>query len=365
MTKVLALVTDCYGGYGGIAQYNQDFVSALSRFDGAPEITVLPRLADEEPGSLPRGVVQLPAIRSRLRYSVKAVWATVRIRPDVIFCGHVYHARLARLVAALVGARVVSQVHGVEVWPALPAKMRDALLSADIVLCVSNDTRNRLIAHEPRLAPICAVVANTVGAAFTPGNRSAARKRFAASHDFLLLSVGRLDKRDCYKGHDRVIPLLQQLHIGERRVRYIIAGKGNDRSRLERLAEYHGVSGLVQFLDAVPHEALPDLYRAADLFVLPSTGEGFGIVFIEAMACGTLAIGLDAGGAGDALCDGYLGIAAAPDDFPAALIDAVRRAHCVSDEARLSLATRTREKFGKDAFERKLETVIRPLIEHL
>ena len=76
----------------------------------------------------------------------------------------------------------------------------------------------------------------------------------------------------------------------------------------------------MRFLGAVDQNCLVDAYRAADLFVMPSTGEGFGIAFLEAMACGTPALGLDVAGARDALADGELGTAVSDeDDLPAAI----------------------------------------------
>ena len=360
---MLALMTDAYGGYGGIAQYNQDFSGVLDRWDKVARILILPRITPDQRVAPGGKIDQRRAIRGRILYSVNALWTALRLRPDVVFCGHLYHGRLARLIAALVGARVVSQVHGIEAWDTLPRKTIAALRAAELILCVSNDTRRRLIEQEATLASTSAVVPNTVGAAFTPGDRAAARARFGVGDDFVLLSVGRLDVEERYKGHDRIIPLLRGLPVGDRPLRYIVAGKGPDRARLERLAAEHKVSDLVHFLDSVPGEALPDLYRAADLFALPSTGEGFGIVFIEAMACGTPAIGLDVGGAGDALCNGELGIAVTPDAFPEALDRAVRVSGRQSPEDRLALAARVHAKFGHAAFDAKVKAVLEPLFD--
>ncbi len=365
MTKILALVTDGYGGYGGTARYNQDLAEALDRWERVSSVVMLPRIAPEP--FLPPGgkIVQLPAIRSRVRYSLRAMWIALRTRPDLIFCGHIYHGALAHHIARLIGARVVAQVHGVEAWAPLPRQTIRSLVATDRILCVSANTRHRLIEQEAALASSTAVVPNTVGGAFTPGDRHAARARFGLGDDFVLLSVARLDGGKPYKGHDRIIPLLRGLDTGDRRLRYIIAGKGPGRQHLERLGVECGVGDIVQFLEDVSAEALPDLYRAADLFALPSTGEGFGIVFIEAMACGTMAIGLDVGGAGDALCDGELGIAVAADAFPEALERAVRVTGRQSDADRLALAARVRSRFGHAAFETKLRAVLEPVLDRI
>ena len=162
----------------------------------------------------------------------------------------------------------------------------------------------------------------------------------------MLLTVGRLDSRERYKGHDRVILLLSQLVAQGHDVVYVVVGEGDDRSRLEKLALEAGLDERVRFLGSLKRKQLVDAYRMADLFVMPSTGEGFGIVYVEAMASGTPALGLDAVGARDALADGELGMVASAEEFPvvlARLLGAPR-----PDPT--ALATAVRARFGQDAF---------------
>jgi glycosyltransferase involved in cell wall biosynthesis len=95
---------------------------------------------------------------------------------------------------------------------------------------------------------------------------------------------------------------------------YIIVGDGDDRSRLESLARECGVVDQVCFAGRVAPEQLPDYYRLADVLVMPSTGEGFGIVFLEAMASGVRVIGGNQDGSVDPLADGQLGRAIDPNN---------------------------------------------------
>jgi phosphatidyl-myo-inositol dimannoside synthase len=162
----------------------------------------------------------------------------------------------------------------------------------------------------------------------------------------VLLSVGRLDARERYKGQDRVIRLLPALRERLGDVVYLIAGDGDDRPRLEALSRDCGVAEHVCFLGQVSDADLPDLYRAADLFVLPSTGEGFGIVFLEAMASGTPALGLAVMGAVDALADGELGDAV--DE--AGLFEAVVRRLQLPRRDPAALAAAVGTRFGRAAF---------------
>ena len=89
---------------------------------------------------------------------------------------------------------------------------------------------------------------------------------------------------------------------------------GDDLPRLRALADQLGVSHATVFAGAPAASDLPDYYNACDLFVMPSSGEGFGIVFIESLACGKPVVAGDADGARDAVLDGALGRMVAPTD---------------------------------------------------
>jgi phosphatidylinositol alpha-1,6-mannosyltransferase len=116
-----------------------------------------------------------------------------------------------------------------------------------------------------------------------------------------------MDSRECYKGHDRVIAAIPQLVAMDHDICYAIVGEGDDRDRLEALAKGAGAVERVCFLCALGLLNPVVTFHAADLFVMPSSGEGFGVTFLEAMASGTPAVGLGVAGAKDALRDGELG----------------------------------------------------------
>lgn len=349
--RVLALVTEAFGGYGGIAQYNRDFLAALASNENIGEVVVLPRLGFASDEELPRGVLQRGAVFNRLRYSAGAFLEAARSKPDIVFSGHLYMGALSLALARLHRARLISQLHGTEIWKPVSMLNLIPLERSDQVLCVSRDTKAKY-ETQARDKQNAIVVANTVGADFTPGDRIGARKRFEVGDDFALLTVARLDKREGYKGHDKIIQALPHLvGPGRRQITYLIAGVGDDSPRLERLVAELGVTDRVRFLGKVPFEALPDLYRAADLFVLPSTGEGFGIVFLEAMACETPAFGVAAGGAPDALGDGDLGVLADPFvDITAPLQSAI---YAASGDRELRSST-VQQRFGIQSFRRRV-----------
>jgi phosphatidylinositol alpha-1,6-mannosyltransferase len=345
--RMLALVTEAFGGRGGIAQYNRDLLEALCRTDVVGSIDILPRLCPDEVRDAPSPVRQHGPVSGRIAYSSRAIKLAYQTRPDVVFCGHLYMAPIAALAAKLVGARLIVQLHGIEIWQRPGELVRRALEAADRIFCVSRDTRSRLLAATNVAPERVDVIPNTVAADYTPDHKAASRDTYGVGKSFVLLSVGRLDSREAYKGQDRIIERLPALIERGRDIVYLIAGEGDDRSRLQRLADEKGIASRVRFIGHVPRADLPSLYRMADLFVLPSSGEGFGIVFLEAMACGTPALGLAVGGATDALGEGELGYAPTYDS----LTETFARAVSAAPADHVDLASRVHARFGRERFE--------------
>lgn len=322
--RILALVGDCYGGQGGIARYNRDLFESLAA--GGAEILVLPRLGDADGLALPPGIRQKRAISGRLLFSLAALWSAWRVRPvDIVFCGHVYMAPLAWLLARLAGAHCWLQAHGADIWRDRPDAERRAIEAADQVTTVSRATRRILLGRTNLSPERVRVLPNTVGEQFVPGPPSEAlRARLGLGKGPILLTVGRLASGERYKGHEQVFAALPALRAIFPGLVHVVAGEGDDRARLEVRATELAPAGAVRFLGFVPDEELPGLYRLADLFVMPSSEEGFGIVYLEAAACGLRVVGGAGGGGGDAIPDERVGVIVDPLD-QTALIDAVQR----------------------------------------
>jgi phosphatidylinositol alpha-1,6-mannosyltransferase len=343
--SMLALVGDAFGGRGGIAQYNRDFLGALMGAGAVSFIHVLPRkIAD--PVAPPDGIIQDKPRPGRISYCVGTLHAALRRRVDIVFCGHLHMAPLAALIARLKRAKLVMQTHGIEAWRRPSRLCRAAVEAADVVLCVSRFTRARVLDWAAIVPERVLVLPNTVASAFTPGDGSALREAWGLQGKRVLLTVGRMDGHERYKGHDRVIAVVPQLVAEGHDVAYVVLGDGDDRDRLAALAHEAGVGHRVRFHGAVSQETLVEAYRMADLFVMPSTGEGFGIAFLEAMASGTPALGLAAAGAPDALTDGEFGTAVAEAD----LASAIGRALVAPRPEPRELAAKVSARFGHEPF---------------
>ena len=314
--RVLALVTDAFGGHGGIAQYNRDFLSALARCDRVGDVIVLPRLGGRSVGAMPNGVQQLHAVENRLAYSVATLWTAIKHQPiHLVFCGHLRMVPLAAVIARALRVPLWVQVHGIEAWRELSAPQRRSVESAMMISSVSRHTRHRLLQWVGIDPARVKVLPNTVNPQYHPGPKPGYLiDRHAASGKKVLMTVSRLAGSEQYKGHDRVIRTLSRVLSHHPDTIYLIVGDGDDRLRLESLAVECGVVKNVQFTGWVPPEELPDYFRLADVFVMPSAGEGFGIVFLQAMATGVRVIGGSQDGSRDALCDGAIGTLVDPEN---------------------------------------------------
>jgi phosphatidylinositol alpha-1,6-mannosyltransferase len=136
----------------------------------------------------------------------------------------------------------------------------------------------------------------------------------------IIMTVGRLDER---KGHDMVIRAMAHVVKQFPNVVYMVVGKGREEQRLKNLADTLKLQNLVIFTGFVADESLPDYYNLCDVFVLPNREteshnqlkgdyEGFGVVFLEASACGKPVIAGNSGGSSEAVIDGITGLMVDP-----------------------------------------------------
>jgi len=122
-----------------------------------------------------------------------------------------------------------------------------------------------------------------------------------------ILTVGRLSASERYKGVDTLIRALAELQVRGTNVALDVVGAGDDLGRCERLAVENGVQSFVRFHGRVDESTLQELYAGCDIFAMPSKGEGFGIVFLEAMRHGKPCIGGNHGGTPEVIDHGVTG----------------------------------------------------------
>ena len=352
--RILALISDAFGGHGGIAKFNRDLLTALCADAAVQEVNALPRHVPEPPGVLPDKLnYVVKAARGKLRYTVAALISTFRApRSTLILCGHIHLLPIAFLIRLLLRLRfplrapcpLLLIIHGIDAWQPTRSWLLNWLVRRiDVFVSVSETTRERFLKWAKPNGARGFILPNSVDLAqFTPGPKHPALlEKYGLRDRRILLTVARLSSQERYKGVDEVMEALPELAKTIPNISYLIVGDGTDRERLSNKARSLGlrveergerraeggeqrseignqksefgiresdVSPSLSQLPAsvsafrVPHSAFSapsvifagrigdvekvDHYRLADAFVMPGRGEGFGIVYLEAMACG-------------------------------------------------------------------------------
>lgn len=247
---------------------------------------------------------------------IKSLWLALTHRFTAIHAGRALPEGItAWLVARLTLHPVVIYAHGEELttWGrgGKYKAMRFALCHADQVIANSEFTRDELLKMGVDDKRIHLIYPGVDVTRFRPDLKYADLRQSVGVTDTgkLILSVGRLSRR---KGFDQVIQAIPALIRAELDVQYVLIGIGEDWDYLLGLAREYGVSERVHLLGHVSADDLPRWYNACDVFIMPNREingdtEGFGMVFIEAAACGKPAIAGQAGGTGAAVEDGVTG----------------------------------------------------------
>jgi glycosyltransferase involved in cell wall biosynthesis len=244
----------------------------------------------------------------RVKMALALLRYLLQKRPQRVFCGHIKLAGLIQTFCQLLGIPYTVLTYGKEVWEPLKNSERRALASAAKIWTISRYSRDQACAAngiDPKKVQMlpCAIDGNK----FTPGDKAPElMEKYGLNNAKVLMTVARLWSGDIYKGVDVTIRALPQIIQVFPEVKYLVIGRGDDQPRLAQLAEDLGVSDRVIFAGFVPTEALMLHYRLADAYIMPSQ-EGFGIVYLEAMACGVPVLSGDDDGSADPLQDGKLG----------------------------------------------------------
>jgi len=308
---------------GGIGNFSRELARAFRSFDHDISLNGFLDRPGTWEGLTLSGAGYLPRITAKPAFAALLLSGCARKRPDLIVSSHINFGPIARLAKSLFGIRYMLVAHGVDVNDRMSSLNLQALRNADRIIAVSAWTRDRLLALGGIHADRIALLPNTVDTTKfrVRGFPESLRKRYRLSMDErVLLTVARLGPTSAlggYKGCDRVLEALPAIAADAGPIRYVIVGEGPDRARLEGIARDLDVEAMVTFAGFVPEDELPDHYRLADVFAMPSTGEGFGIVFLESMASGTPVVAGNADGSVDALNKGELGRLADPNDVQA------------------------------------------------
>jgi glycosyltransferase involved in cell wall biosynthesis len=300
---------------GGIQSYVKDVLSAYLAEPSTPPADVfLLRDSCDSPNPLEGGKLTFHYLKgghSLWERSKLAATLTKQLMTGSyqhVVCGHVRLTPLVGPLCDLFQVPYTNVIYGKEVWKPVPPLQHRALRKAQGMWAISRYSRdlacqsNQLCPSKFHMMP-CIVD----GDVFYPGpKRSDLLQQYGLDDRLVLMTVARLWSGDIYKGVDVTIRALPKILQAFPDVKYLVVGRGDDQPRLAQLAKDLGVEKQVVFAGFVPTEDLVDHYRLADAYVMPSK-EGFGIVYLEAMACGVPTLSGDDDGSADPLQDGKLG----------------------------------------------------------
>jgi len=335
--RILGLVTEAFGSQGGIADYNRNVLAALCEMPEVKEVVALPRLLARPLGDLPHTLdFRWAAAGSKWRFLREAYGAT-RERFHLVVCGHINLLPVAAPLALSLKTPLALIVHGVEAWqPHGSFLVRSLVDQVDAVWAVSRFTQDAFAVWSAIPPEKFEIVPNAIDLdRYRPGPRNPLLvHRYGLAGRKIMMTLCRLHGRERYKGLDEVLAVMPRLIRHEPGLTYLIAGDGDDRRRLEEKAAALGLDGHVVFTGFVAEAEKVDHYRLADAFVMPGWGEGFGIVYLEAMACGVPVLASHLDGSREAVRDGRIGRLVNPKnaaELESAILEVLNEPHGVPE----------------------------------
>lgn len=316
-----------FGLKGGIQVYSAVFLRVLENLHTKKHLNIF--LKHDSPSSLNLAKLTstkfhctgtwLVSLRT-FAFAAKIIKYGILQQPNLIIASHLNFTPVAYWLKRLTKIPYWVTVYGMEAWDVKNPSIQKALHNADRILSISGYTRDRLL-KEQNLDPAkifllpCTFDASQFKIA--PKPNYLLEKHNLKSEQPIILTVSRLAETERYKGYDQILKALPQIRQAIPNIHYIIVGKGSDKPRIEQLIAQLDLQDCVTLAGFIPDEQLCDYYNLCELFAMPSKREGFGIVYLEALACGKPCLGGNQDGAIDALCHGELGALVNPDDVEA------------------------------------------------
>jgi len=359
--KVLVLAPPLQA-VGGIQNYVQTLFAALQNVlgeDGVKIVAVSGEPQRRNDGSFALG----PFVK--VRFLAAALAAAVSWSPDLIICAHIGVAPAGRIIQRLTRIPYWVILYGIEVWGELSPAKQKALRAAQRLVSITRFTLDATIARHSLGNPRALILPPTLPKEKAP--LPATALTFSDdSRQPMVLTVGRVASSERYKGHD---VMLEAWPIVLSRVPdavYWIVGGGDDLARLEAKAGELGIAASVRFAGSVSPEELAVCYHRCCVFAMPARteldartprGEGFGIVYLEAMARGKPVVGPRVGAPAEFIRDGEHGLLVDPasaSEVAEALIELLanpERARRMGEAARRFVTS----EFSFESFCRRLQ----------
>lgn len=362
--KILFLAPDMFNGKGGILMFNNYLVKALLELGHIVSVVSINDTGKHNDIEYSFIYCGENRFLKKPLFAMTAFWQTLHFKPDIILCGHINFTPLCKSLNNFLKIPYFTIAHGIEAWDMTGLK-RVSLKNSHKILSVSRFTKDKILEQLPDYPEENVfILPNTFDPEkFVPKPKP---QRLMAKwgikeNDHVLLTIARLSKKEKYKGYDKVITAMKSLIKEGLNVKYIIGGSGDDADRIKELIKRNDLEDRVILTGFIPNDELVDYYNLCDVFVMPSEKEGFGIVFLEALACGKPVIAGNKDGSRDAVLDGEIGILVDPDNIEE-LRDALEKILKGNLSRKLFdgafLRERVIEEYGFDKFRIKVKEII-------
>ncbi len=218
--------------------------------------------------------------------------------------------------------QITVMTHGVEAWHKQKGFKKWLLQKADTIISVSNYTKEQLVQNSGIEADKICVLPNALDTYFKlpdlQNKLGYLKSRYSLKEkDMVLLTIARMSSAEQYKGYDMVLHALANLPASQKKhIKYILAGKSDAKEldRIQQLIANYKLQDHVLMPGFIAADELQDHYQLANLFLKPSSMEGFGIVLIESFASGTNVVAGNGDGSKEALKQGKFGMLINPTD---------------------------------------------------
>lgn len=283
---------------------------------------------------------------------------------DIVVLSHINLLLVGYLIKIISPKTMLILIaHGIEVWEPLSGLKKRMKKAVDLYLPVSSFTAQKL-QRVQGIAPHKIQVLNNCLDPFLekksdPEKERRLKSRYGfADNDFILLTLTRLKFSEQYKGYDKVVRALASLKETHSHLKYLIVGRYDEeeKGRLDKIIQESGMEDKVVYAGFVPDEDLAAHFNLADVYIMPSMGEGFGVVFIEALFYGKSVIAGNQDGSVDALANGEFGLLINPN-HQHEIVKAIEKI-VTSKTAYLPEEKKVMQKFGFEQYKRNWQQIL-------
>ena len=285
-------------------------------------------------------------------------------RNNQVILSHVNLLRIGYLIKRISPrTKLILLAHGIEVWKPLGRRKRKWMKECDIILAVSSFTKSKIIEQYGVLKEKCFVLNNCLDP-FLPlpgaGEKNVAllNRYNCSANNIIIMTLTRLRSDERYKGYDKVMEALALLKPKYPQLRYLLAGNYDDTEKqwVDQLIQQAGLQQQVILPGYIEDNEIRDHFAVSDIYVMPSSGEGFGIVFIEAIYYGLPVIAGNKDGSADALLNGELGQLVDPgnaQEIATAITNIIENKSSVTPNRKLLL-----KNFSYEAYKQNLKEAL-------